>query len=500
MGMPMSNFMLLDSLVNSNNRSLENKFANDCLEPFNLFAFILYDPMEDPDIEEELTDTFEMLDIMTGDKLLFFAICNAPESWSQTVKYRSYSGMYNWARDEFVNRNRSNKLPYSYETVYTIANDLKIPTEGLPCIVVTNDFKSRNFCYFKTSKFTIGEQLKTLGYIAMRYPEVKYNWELALQTMQDKKHNVNLCAKFAMITLGDQLGKTLASVLAYLEANSETEEVRNRARSAMIKDLHKLKNEIDNIRSMTITQNQSMNRQFDDLNLKLASNLTIAYGNNLANKYSDLDVIKDYVELESYNNLLIGKKLMSVLKTEDDIKSLGSEIDFTPTIICNCKAFEREIGLSLGHSVRKYLGIDLPSYYNKWQRGLDYKKTCIVPHEDTVPGKPRPIQFNSKLKNSDNDKKEFEWRAPAIGEMRIALETLAINDTDHKYLPAEFKDSTLQNLFDLWKKIADIRNQCAHTVNIDEDKANELAYLFEKLHKLQVFQILKMFKDTYSEK
>ena len=96
-----------------------------------------------------------------------------------------------------------------------------------------------------------------------------------------------------------------------------------------------------------------------------------------------IDIEKGFLEDESYVMLKTAHRLEFFMNTQtgstaQDPGALfgfeqGESFDYTPGAICLAKIFEREINLSLVHWIREHLGINLPSYFNRYQSG-DYSK------------------------------------------------------------------------------------------------------------------------------
>ncbi len=60
-------------------------------------------------------------------------------------------------------------------SAFSLALNLGIPTDDLPCVVVTNYFNSKHLLWFKTCSEHINKQLEILGYKASRHRELKFH-------------------------------------------------------------------------------------------------------------------------------------------------------------------------------------------------------------------------------------------------------------------------------------------------------------------------------------
>lgn len=492
MGMPISNFTVFKTLADKKLDSIELQLARDCFKDFNLLTFIIYDPDKHTELFNKLSNSFNVLDKKTGEKLLFFAVCNAPDNWDEKVAQRSYSDVYNWSKEQFEKHNLSNTNLHNSDAAYAIARAFKINSNDLPCIIVTNDFEKREFCWFKTCHEHIELQLLNLSYIAEEYPYLKSNWKDAKRIMTNKQHNVDLCDDFGSARLTESMAQTLSTILAFLESVcSRDKDIRSMAKQDVSNILRSLQLQLEDTKINLQEKNKAYSRKFERLNIEIASLITILDTQPLTiPKYISQN--EKYIEKESYNNLYLGMKILDIFSDSKRLKYLiGNDdinlVDYTPTIICITKAFEREIGLSLGHTVRKYLGIKLPKYYNKYDRELEKGKSCILPHVSLVT-KPRAIGFN--------DGKLDRWIAPGIGQMLLAIKTLHLEDyIELDYFIKQIKE--FEHFLNIWKSIEIKRNACAHTERITRSEALQVKEYIKDLSNNNIFYYLSDLKLRY---
>lgn len=492
MGMPISNFTVFKALAEKDTDSIEFELARGCFEDFNLLAFIVYDPVRHVELFDKLSNSFNLLDKKTGEKLLFFAVCNAPDNWDEKVAQRKYSSIYNWSKEQFVKNNLSNTNLHNSDAAYAIARAFKIDSENLPCIVVTNDFEKRQFCWFKTNHEHIESQLINLSYIAEEYPELKSEWKNAKKIMKDKHHNIDICEGFGLNGLNNSMAETLSTVLAFLEAVcSKDENIRIMAKQEVPNKLKKLQSELEGIRRSLHYSGKEYSKKFEELNINIACLISILdIQPSTISKF--IYENERYLEKESYNNLYVGMKVFEIFSDKKRLEYLiGSNnfnlVDFTPSVICFAKAFEREIGLSLGHTVRKYVGVMLPTYYNRYDPKLEKGKSCFMPHASLV-SEPKLIEFNQGNKG--------RWIAPGIGQMLIAIKTLYLEGDDELNYFINHVNN-FENFTRIWKDIGRKRNSCAHTEIIKKNEALEVRKYIEILADDGVFCLLNNIKLRY---
>lgn len=486
MGIPISNYTIFKALTDKKIGSWEYEVACDCFKDFNILAFIIYDPIKHKELFTKLTNSFNVLDKKTGEKLLFFAVCNPPENWNEKIGNRSYFNVYNMSNG--FKHNISNSNLSNQEAAYAIARELNIEPSNLPCIVVSNSFENKDFCWFKTCSEHIELQLINLGYIAEEYPQLKNTWQNYKKIMTDDQHNVDLCNGFGNIHLQNSIAKSLVDVLAFLDfVCGVNEEVRELAEKQISKTISRLLSEINTSKKDLQESNEDYYK-FEELNIKLASLIcTLNRESTVISSYIKRN--ESNMDIGSFSNIERGIKLLNILDSSIEIRRiLGYEeekvglIDYTPSIICITKAFETEIGLSLGHTVRKKLGIKLPKYYNKYDQNLGRgSHSSILPHKSLVNSRPNPIDFNNRRGN--------DWMPPGMGQMLLAVQTLEMekqsdimNTLTTMNEPNEFLKT--------WKLIINQRNACAHTEYMTSNQAIMVKEYIEKLAKTNVFEVL----------
>lgn len=221
--MPISSYTVLTALA-SGQDSYETDTARRALRPFNLFAFIIHDPQQHPRLQAVLDRQFDRLDFVTGHKLLFFALVDPPKAWLEHGSNRDYYRLFaghrasqaSWEAGELLNPKNAPSSNDRSITTFSLAQALGIPSDDLPCIVVTQDFQLDRFLWFRTSPDHLEEQLIRLGYLAERryVPPFDASREWA---------DVDLCSSYGADSLTSSLAKTLSDVLSFIVAAAETD-------------------------------------------------------------------------------------------------------------------------------------------------------------------------------------------------------------------------------------------------------------------------------------
>jgi hypothetical protein len=156
---------------------------------------------------------------------------------------------------------------------------------------------------------------------------------------------------------------------------------------------------------------------------------------------------------------------------------LQREIDYTPTVICLAKVFEKEINLSLVHWVRNRLGIKLPPFFNRYEPG---KEALFTPQFTNS----RPIDFNQQ--------RDGDWQPPALGESELVCRSFG--------RVKRLQDWNLRQwnrLLGGWHVIRVTRNRAAHTEFVFGDVAIQLGKTLDKFAAQGIFQQMFRLKAKY---
>jgi len=486
MGMPISNYTVLKALVDKDVSSskYEKSIALTALSPFNLFAFIIHDPEEHYDFGRQISVAFDRLDFVTGKKLLFFTLVDPPSDWLAHASNRSYyQNLKSWGYDNQRTSGTTRETNQLLDpinaifsgdesaTAFSLANSLGIPTEKLPCIVVTPDFSDDHFLWYRTCPEHLEEQLTRLAYLAARdrtsFDEIQ-------------RENLDLCNGSGDKWLEGNLAKALSDVLSFVIAgNSSDSWARQHALGHAQETISELHRALSNLKRNSQETNAE---EMDRLCLKMA--LFISHLNTQKNLILDdfISVSKEFLENDSYQILKTAHRVFNLLVSEqDDAKhslKLKESLDFTPGIICLAKVFEKEANLSVVHWIRKELGVSLPSYFNKHQPHFQAR---LTPNFQGG----REIDFNVQRSGG--------WLAPGIGQSEIACKELS-----QSRLPQGWDTSSWNLLLSNWQAIREKRNEAAHTKMVGESSLMIVKNSLMKLSSGHIFEKFYRMKSEYS--
>ena len=502
MGMPITSFNIMN-VLDKGGHKYDTDAVKRVLESFNLFAFIIHDPEHHHDFEMKISSQFDRLDHLTGDKLLFFALVNPPKEWLRHGSSRPYY-------KQLMNCSTTNKDM----TAYWLANSLGIPYEKLPCLVISPNFRSKNFMWLRTCTSHVQDQLMELGYIAQRliapnfrsvrerssglarileHPHIPERFD----SLTERIKPLDLCEGSGSVSLESTLAKALADVLSFVSERRRTRDQEKRVQDTLNELNDKLKNLKQSKREQASYDEDNRTKlddELEDLCIKLA--MAIAYLDNRSENQHDLD-LGNYVDI---NREFLEEDSRLILKTANLVLDTLSRprqptgrarskfvprqpipeieensFDFTPGVICLAKVFEKEINLSVVHWIRDSLGIKLPDYFNRFQPQL--------PRNDT--------RFCNVNFNMEQDGR---WRPPETGTSLRAFRAAGeLQHLDKRWI------HLLSNLklLDNWELIKDQRNIAAHNRVVGKDSANAVRSALNNLSQNGIFEVLYDIKNTY---
>ncbi|MBK9229142.1 MAG: hypothetical protein IPL67_19290 [Ignavibacteria bacterium] len=153
---------------------------------FNLFAFILHDPESHPEFDVYLNHVFSELDIMTGERLLFFALVNPGREW---LERREQLPFHQQVRRFELTASQLNIEPLFTSdpsaSAFALAWALGIPADDLPVLIVTTNMQDRNYLCASTSVHKLKDQLNSLSYIS--HNAVMGFWNLTNEFMMNSR-------------------------------------------------------------------------------------------------------------------------------------------------------------------------------------------------------------------------------------------------------------------------------------------------------------------------
>ena len=483
MGMPFTNYSLFQALSADGDTANESFFPMDrihaVLDKYNLYAFIIHDPITHPDFDKNINQTFEELDRISGGKLIFFSLVNPSSRWISIAKEREYFR-------EFYNYEYIQSKDSSF-TAYSLAQMLSIPEEDLPCIFVTNDFRKKEFRYFKSTTVDLVNQMKDLGQFALNTPEVKLN----LDIIDDRLNSNTINIQKGIIEFDTSIAKVFSNLLAFIPTDLN---FQNRTRNnwqiilkAKNKFLQFLKRRGDSrVEQFSLIINNLI-AELHDTHFHESKSFMQEAGRspykNQTDYYSKDEFINfNFKSPASIDEILKQNQYYFELQTIRFIKSaiasyylykrLDDDYDYSTVNMGLSMGFENEINLSIVQWVRLQKGIEMPQYFEKVKPNFTAK---IIPHQ----ADPKPIDFNNGYKD-----KLFH---PELGKSCLATKTVAEMTFPTEWEEKKYFESYLSH----WEGVYKLRNKAAHPEPVSLNDCDRLITLFAIMARKDWFK--KMF-------
>jgi hypothetical protein len=503
MGYPLNSYTFLTSILSKDEKKklglaavdngLNSETANSLLNSFNLFVFVIHDPVKHSRFNDYLKAKFERLDHSTGQHLLFFTLVKPSNQWNNRASQRPYFEALNCLDNPAVSAN--NRI-----TADTMSMIFQIPYEHLPAIVVTNNLKKNHYIWFKTSENVLEEQLNELGYLSTECPQVKNDWNLAQSLFSKFEENFNVCNSSGSGLLTNSIARSLSDLLSFvLAGSSDRGEQYHHAISQARVSLFNLQTELKQLKANSNKSDSiyhlAESEYFNDLNIKIGKFIFLLNSSPRPTKIdSYISLNEEYFDEESKQLLMTAQSVISFFNNPhnlfDDESGKKIKYDYTPAGICFTKAFENEINLSVVHWIRKKLGVKLPDFYNEVDTEIG-DDIGLIP-DNIILKNPRKIFFNKK------NKKSGKWLPPGMNESQICFHSLI--KAEESSNPLQVDESNIQNILSQWEKLGVLRNSLAHAQLIRVDTINEIIHTIEALNNLNFFNKTYMLKKSLRKK
>jgi hypothetical protein len=438
------------------------------LSPFSLFAFVLCPPDEKDGVRDVLARHFSFLDIATADRLLFFAPIDEPPGWREQKE----SGSAARSLIDFQNVVSSSvRSADPGQTAHAMAVSLGLEVADLPAIVVTADPRQNQYLALRTSADRVRQQLVGLGDFAQDLPTLgrraASSEALKLRAEDLRRRGLDLAGGLSDPELTDNLAAALHTVLSFALVGSPHSHSRYASQSAR-SALDNLRDRITRARAAVQPLGGEPGSEEDDsLQAVLHLEECLATWLGLTAKPTGEEggpAAPEGWDPEPTRWLILGDRVARLLAAPEP----GNE-DCSPAAVCWAKAFEAELNLSLGHWVRRLLGVSLPEYFGKVQEGV---------HAVFSGGGDRfSVDFNRRRRPGDD-----AWRSLELGVLRGPVGYYLGRETPP--LPTEKRAALLE----AWETIRQVRNDACHPQAVSHDRA---ALLRETLRALERGAVLR---------
>lgn len=484
MGMPISCYSTLLGVLRLEDYLVDR--AEESLVPFSRFAFVIHDPESHRTFDKVLNDKFDDLDQFTGEHLLFFALIRPESADVEGLRNRPYYRVFEdkpWQVQELMSPDAIPMSPNPSMSAWAFSQALGIPFDALPCIVTTDDLLSPEIEVLRSAPETLERQLIDLGKAETRKRATRAGaGEQSRSTREYTKRLTGSLASTLAVVLG---GIHMAAESRHAKGNEEL------YRDSFQRTLSELLEDLKQARRAVNVDDESV-EQFEHLALTVAGVLQL-----LAEPSpSELPGLEEPLrsDLFDHETRIVLQTGLRCLRAIDEPRLLGgglSRLDYSPSLLCFAKAFEKEMNLSVVHWVRQRLGISLPEYFNKVQRGASamYSSARVDP----------PIDFNRGYGGA--------WKPPSLGQAELVFSEcvnciptaqerpspsgqmqLVFSERPGESVPGPFDRDTCARLMGSWQAIRSLRNQAAHDAIVARAECERVVSEFQRLIDTGVFQ------------
>ncbi|MCE2434667.1 MAG: leucine-rich repeat domain-containing protein [Candidatus Latescibacteria bacterium] len=501
---------------------------------FNFFAFMIHDSETHPDFDQQIKEylfdhsdqfmnenNFDRLNQVTNenDKLLFFALVDSSPQEnrdSNLLRDRNTQEVPELSRAAISLTHSIASIDPSIRAV-SLASSLEISNERLPCLVVTPDLHSKQFRWLRTDPDSLDDQLYHLRNLAYRvqgfgrfgkeriiseylqqispYSENGTIYLMGERNFGSALANVMTCtvaghspfpeemkpawekSKDILLDLQDGLKQLKEQHSGHNDARKQAQEAffnfANTLGSKLTEEeLEEHFSEIVSSYERRISETDLLiEKTCEKIALYLAS--LMPYHPNLK---SFIGINEEFLEDDSCRMLKTAQAVLNMLNHPD-----FAPLDYTPGVICLAKIFEREVNLSVIHWIRQQLEVDLPAYFDRFQKNLEKAEFDN-------------INFNAQGNHN-------AWRPPMLGQSEKACNAVATATVLRPAWEAMISEwvntNQWQILLDKWKVITENRNVGAHELSVDKSVADDIKKALDKLKKEKIFDELYRMKKIY---
>jgi hypothetical protein len=396
---------------------LRNKeiVENESFSKFNLYGFVIHDPIEHKEFNTFLEDNYDYLDQISGGNFLFFTVVKLDDEKLKYFEGRPYFETYRKLENDerVLGSPVTAKNPDSM--AYTLAAYLEIDLKHLPVIVVSKDIAFGHKEAIPVNKDNFQDILFKLGNLARFKLKSCHDDDFKEMLV---KHNILAEENFGISPATINLTEAMYDATGCFE---------NPLKSQLHIDelTHRLKQEISNLLGSSDTEKLEKNL------LKLSAIFASYYQND--SEINQTDLLREWQDrvtkmyLKSYNAIP---------------KSLQIE-DFSPHAINLAKSFENEIVLSYFNWIRKINGVPMPDYYDK-------------------PFNKEKILFD-RFNLNDYQKDPFDLKPLPLGTILICLKDMCRKTNLYPdYHNSQDFGGSEEYLLKRYFEINDIRNKICH--------------------------------------
>jgi len=470
MGLPITHYDHLADLA-------EGKAdAKRMFSQYRLFVVIVADPSESSGFTKALEQQFLDLDRNTGRHLAFFAPIPEPQLWSSDpmVQARPWRAR----RKETGEPLGEMEKPFSKnpsETMRAMRVLLDLPEDERPYLFITPDLASSGGVWLETSAERIGPQLELLGAWATRAGSgvrAVSLTEAVLEVAEGTGAMAGQCTRRALWSPATSLaligvssvnpGRSADRLRQFAEGKAE--EICSAIRRAGENTTPEPPADDEEVRSSMASRNLA------------ACAAVVATLAGRDQRWSPWPGLKHPVvrrlEPAARYRLEWGYIVLSEISK---VPQGGDALAWT-VVVSWGTALETELNASLGHSLRATVGVDLPRYFGLKQPGLRGAAIAI--------GNGKMVPLNEGVRGALRGVSRIPWRAPTLGELRLAVEGALGQGgpaVEGGALGKFGRIGGLPHFFSRWQTVSQSRNDAAHGRDVGREQLNAVRGAMEAL-------------------
>lgn len=479
MGYFASSYQLFRTLLDPQKDTYLTSNAKQILKSFSLFGFIIYDPVKDGEFSVFINNRFDYFDVNTGPDFLFFCLI---KDMKRQHRFELFTRKDSW---------RSNKAAEPVKDIslstQALCTYLNIEYDKTPCLCLTTEFSYNSLIVLDTNIDKLDIQMRELTTASKYFNEnaIRNNTYLKkiIETLATKHHN---CFEFTEIQFHEgSLAQKLDIFLSAIKSNDNTfvaHEAKNVLDSWYLKELKSIKDNPDENKWLGLTSIASLS-EADHSQSKFEGKTVFSMEEPSSTYYEQpigsLRALRNIqgIEIQTRNFLKSAWLYERFLRSRPEFAAINEYSGYAITI---CKAYETEINLSIVQWIRKYLGIEMPIFFNLLKPGNDKYSYQI---DTTIFSEPRPIFFNKGTRG--------KWLPPGLGESAFTFKSILFRNP---YSFEYFKDSE-DTLLELWIELNKIRQQVAHAEPVSIEEKRKLDDINRRFYSTGTMQNLVSLKE-----
>ena len=410
--------------------------VRDALRRFRLLAFVLHDPRQHGDLERVLRARFVRFDRDTGRDLLFLTIADAkPTGGYDGRNYvRELSSYAELSAQRFAERTRLGYAvpgpvgwPDERKAIDAFLLEFGVAGYELPCVIVTDGAEARDAWMFRTSAGRIAEQLTMLATMARALVGSDLlQGRGTLQLEPATFERVGFAdGHVRRLPLSTQFGKAASDAVTL---GGRDHHVGMRGPPQCAEDIaHERRAEYEQLRDGSpVERGVQRSARLDEAADRMTRALVAARGSPYRDAAARL-----VAELDGK----LEREVVAAVETALVLLEIGAQDDvWLPHAIRSfgC-AFEAELNLSVVQWMRGGRGVDLPTYFARYQPGV----RALV----------QDVELNAQ--------RARRWLPPGLGQSHRVV-------GDFQGPPSPWEGATWAAFYARWGEVFRIRNRHGH--------------------------------------